>query len=263
MTDGQRFFQEASATVISSVHDTMNRVIEAVELSTPQRIALACRHLADEGHARTLAGQISVKNDDGSFWTTNFATGFAEARASNLVRVDESLALLEGDGMANPATRFHMWVYDKRPDVRAIVHTHPPHASALAISGEPLVVAHMDMMMFHDDVAMLRHWPGVPLANEEGRLISEAIGDKNSILLANHGLLTAGRSLEFAVFLAGHLEYAAQVQLLCKAAGYDILPVADELAQDAKRFVTSPKFVEATFDYWCRQIAQRHPDALD
>lgn len=259
----RKFFEEESANVMWGVHDSMDRVIKSAELTIPQRIALACRYLADEGHARTLAGQISVKNEDGSFWTTNFATGFADACANNLVRVDESLALLEGEGMANPATRFHMWIYAKRPDVHAIVHTHPPHASALAISGEPLIVGHMDMMMFHDDVAMLKQWPGVPLANDEGRLISEAIGDKNSILLANHGILTAGRSLEFAVFLAGHLEHAAQVQLLCKAAGYGILPVADDLAQDAKRFVTSPKFVEATFDYWCRQTGLRHPEALN
>lgn len=257
------FLTQRNDKVVAAVHDSMRTKIGESDLSDHEKIALSCRYLADEQHARTLAGQISLKLDDGTFLTTGFATGFADAAVSNLVRVDENLNVVEGVGMANPATRFHLWVYARRPDLRAIVHTHPPHASVLAMSGQPLVVRHMDMMMFYDDVAQLSEWPGVPIANEEGRIISDAIGDKNSILLANHGILTAGDTLEKAVFLAVHLEHAAELQLLGTASGYEALPVAAELANEAKAFVTSPKFVTATFDYWCRQARRRYPEALD
>jgi len=143
------------------------------------------------------------------------------------------------------------------------VHTHPPHASALAMCGEPLVVSHMDVMMFYEDVAYLNRWPGVPLANEEGRIISGALGDKHSILLANHGILTAGDTLARAVYLAVNLESAARLQLLSTSAGYKPLSIDSELAADAKRFVTSAKFVDATFEYWCRQTARRYPEACE
>lgn len=258
----KKSLQEESASIHERVKAEMAATTAEPQYSRLQKIALACRYLSDQGHATTLAGQISVKLDDGTFWTTEFATGFADASVSNLVRVDADLRVVEGSGMANPATRFHLWVYAKRPDVRSIVHTHPPHASALAMCGQPLVVGHMDMMMFHEDVARLEKWPGVPLANEEGQIISSALGDKNSLLLANHGILTAGDRLEKAVYLAASLENAARLQLLCASSGYKPLPVEAELAAEAKRFLTSVKFVDATFEYWCRQSAKRHPDAL-
>ncbi|NIR61187.1 MAG: aldolase, partial [Gammaproteobacteria bacterium] len=59
------------------------------------------------------------------------------------------------------------WIYRKRPDVRAIVHTHPPHASALAATGGPLRIAHMDSSMLYG-TAHLPEWPGVPVADDEG-----------------------------------------------------------------------------------------------
>jgi L-fuculose-phosphate aldolase len=52
----------------------------------------------------------------------SFGLGFDEA---NIVLVDDDLNLLEGDSMVNPSNRFHLWMYRHRPDVRAIVHTHP------------------------------------------------------------------------------------------------------------------------------------------
>lgn len=253
---------EDDAAVIARTYADMDVTLGRGSRSLKEKLALACRFLADEGHAPTLAGQISVRNDDGSFWTTGFARGFADATADTLVRVNSNLEVLEGDGMANPGTRFHSWIYAVRPDVRSIVHTHPPHSSALAISGERLVVSHMDMTMLYDDVAYLDRWPGLPIANEEGRIISEAIGDKNTIILVNHGMLTVGDSLEKATYLASYLEHAAKFQLLAQGAGLKPIPVDGELARDAKRFMTSPKFVGATFDYWMRQTARRHPDAI-
>jgi L-fuculose-phosphate aldolase len=231
--------------------------------SMGQKLALACRYLAREGHAQNLAGQVSVKNDDGSLWATDLSTGFACATASTMVRLDEDLRVLEGDGKPNPATRFHLWVYAKRPDVKAIVHTHPVYASALAMSGQPLVVSHMDMMMFYEDVAQLTEWPGVPIANEEGRIIAQALGEKNSILLANHGILSAGVSLEYAVYRAASLEHAAKLQYLTYSAGHAPLPVRAELAADAKKFLNSPKIVELSFNYWCAQMRKSCAEALD
>ena len=52
---------------------------------------------------------------------------------------------LSGDGMANPANRFHSWIYRARPDVQCIVHTHAFHVAALSMLEVPLVVSHMDL----------------------------------------------------------------------------------------------------------------------
>ena len=62
------------------------------------------------------------------------------------------------------------------PTSRAIVHTHPPAASALAAAEQPLIVAHMDATPLFDDIAFLPDWPGLPTADREGELIAGGLG---------------------------------------------------------------------------------------
>jgi L-fuculose-phosphate aldolase len=257
------FFGETADQISRRVDQDMTRGLGKSAFSPRQKLALACRILADEGHARTLAGQITVRGEaDGTFWSTDFGSGFAEATASNLLCVDSEMRTLEGEGMANPALRFHLWIYRARPEVRCIVHTHPPYCSALSMTGEALRVAHMDAMMFYEDCARLDEWPGVPIANEEGRLISEALGQKRSILLAHHGLLTTGRTPEEAVYLAVLLEQAAQLHVLARSVG-EIRTVQPELAHQAHDFLLKDSIIGATFNVWARRTARKYPDALD
>jgi len=117
-----------------------------------------------------------------------FGLGFDEVRESNILLVDDDLNVLEGEGMANPANRFHLWIYRARPETNAIVHTHPPHASALSMIAEELIVSHMDTCVLYENCAYLPEWPGVPIGDEEGEIISTALGDKSAVLLAHHGL---------------------------------------------------------------------------
>jgi L-fuculose-phosphate aldolase len=157
--------------------------------------------------------------------------------------------------------RFHLWIYRARPEINSIVHTHPPYCSAVSMVGAKLAVAHMDATVFHEDCAFLAEWPGVPVANEEGKLIAAALGSRRSILLAHHGLLTVGKTLEEAVYLAVLLEQAAQLSVLARSIG-EIRPVPAELAQVAHDFLLKESIVNGTFDYWARCTARKHPEAL-
>ncbi len=122
----------------------MDEKLEQGARDSRQKITLACRMLAHEGHSETLAGQITVRQQDGSFLMTAMAIGFDEITRSNMIRIDDEMQVIEGKGMANPAIRFHLWIYRQRPDVNCIVHTHPPYINALSMAGTPLEVAHMD-----------------------------------------------------------------------------------------------------------------------
>jgi hypothetical protein len=149
--------------------EQMERHLDLPPWSLRQKIALTCRILANEGHESGLAGQITARGDrPGTYWMLSFGLGFDEARASNIVLVDDDLQLLAGDGMVNPSNRFHLWIYRHRPNVTAIVHTHPPYCSALSMVGQPLIAAHMDTAMFYDDCAYLAEWPR-PSVTRKGR----------------------------------------------------------------------------------------------
>jgi L-fuculose-phosphate aldolase len=219
-----------------------------------ERIALSCNILAREGHAETLAGQITVRQEDGSFLTTAMARGFDEIGPGDVIRITENLEVIEGEGVPNPAIRFHMWVYRCRPDVRCVIHTHPPYVSTLSMTGQPLAVAHMDATPFFEDCAFLPSWPGLPIADQEGHIISTALGDKRSILLANHGFLAAGGSIEESLYLSVLIERAARNQLLAMAAYGVLTPLNADMARESHDFMLSPSIVKASFAMFARQL---------
>jgi L-fuculose-phosphate aldolase len=236
---------------LDRVNREMAEDLSGLKGTTAELLAIACRILAAEGHESGLAGQVTARAEKpGTWWTLEFGYGFEEATAKRMVLVDEDLKPLKG-GRPNPGVRFHVWIYRQRPDVQAIMHTHAPYASALAATGHPLKTIHMDTAMLHG-TAYLPDWPGVPVADDEGRVISGALGAAKSILLANHGLLTAGSSVEEAAYLAVFFERAARMQLRAMAAG-GYREVKPELADEARALLLQPSIVRGTIAYWARK----------
>lgn len=231
--------------------------------STRQKFALTCRMLGMEGHGSGIITQMTAKADrSGTFWTMQFGAGFEDIRERDLLLVDNDLKTVEGHGMANPAQRFQMWVYDKRPDVNCIIHAHSPYVSAYSMIDEPFHVAHMDAAFFNQDVAWLREWPGLPISDDEGRIISTALGDKRAILLAHHGYLVATSSIEEAAVLAIYMERNARTLVMAKAAG-SVRPVQPEIARSAHDFMLGAPFVGATFNYFSRRVLEAAPHCIE
>ena len=196
--------------LIARAQADMERKLDAPEWTLRQKLALTCRILFDGGHDSGLAGQITARAPEaGRYYTQRLGLGFDEITADNLLVVDEDLRVQEGGGMPNPANRFHSWIYRARPDVNCIIHTHPLHAASLSMLEVPLEISHMDNCPLYGDVAFLKDWPGVPVGNEEGEIISAALGDKRAILLSHHGMLVAAGSVEEACVLALQFERRA------------------------------------------------------
>ena len=232
-------------------------------VADPRRDLTRCAWiLADEKHESGLAGQLTARGPrDGTFWTLPLGLAFDEAAEASWLLIDDELRVLEGEGSfgirePNPATRFHLWVYRARPDIAAIVHTHPPAASALAAAGQPLVVAHMDGTPLFDDCAFLPDWPGLPTADREGELIAAALGGKHALLLAHHGLLAAGRSVQEAAFLAVFFERMARLQIDAARVG-GVRPIDAAEARRARDFLRTDRIMNATFAAWSRRAERQ------
>ena len=217
--------------------------------------------LSNEDHESGLAGQLTARGPrDNCFWTLPLGLAFGEATPDSWLLIDNDMHVLEGAGShgirePNPATRFHLWVYRSRPDVNAIVHTHPPAASALAAAKVPLVVAHMDATPLFEDMVFLPEWPGLPTADREGELISASLGQAHALLLAHHGLLTAGRSVQEACFLAVFMERMARLQINAAAVG-GVVPIDAVQARRARDFLRTDRIMNITFDAWVRKARQ-------
>lgn len=232
------------------------------EWTLRQKVAIACRIVAADGQGGGIAGQVSARLDDSTFWTQTFGLGFEEAQASNQIRINPDLDVVEGKGKPNPGNRFHSYTYRQRPDVRAIVHTHAPNAMALSMIGVPLIASCMETVAIWNDIAHLETWPGVPVGDEEGEIISKAIEDKRTILLAHHGLLTVGKSVEEATALAVIFELAARLQLMAMAAG-TILPLPETQAREAYAFASKPGYYQRRFQYFARRVLAIDSSCLD
>jgi L-fuculose-phosphate aldolase len=249
--------------LIQVAQDSMDNLFKDSDLTDTQKLAITCRILFDKGHDSGLAGQITCRADKpDTFITQRLGLGFDEITTQNLLTVDQDLTPLDGEGMANPANRFHTWVYKERPDVNCIIHTHPTHIAALSMLAIPLEISQMDTSCLYDDCAFLSDWPGVPVGNEEGITISKALGNKRAILLAHHGQLVVGKTIEEACNLAILIERAAKLQLLAMAAG-QIQPLPAALAKEAHDWVSTDKRNKVNFSYYARQALKNHLDCLE
>lgn len=249
------------------VDQEMNaKLAEGIPEWTPQqKLAISCRILAANGHTSGLAGQISVRakpEESNGMWTQTFGLGMEEAKASNMVCVDDQLKVVIGKGMPNPANRFHLWVYKKRPEINSIIHTHATYTSALAMIGQPLVISHMDTMALYEDCAYLADWPGVPNGDEEGEIISNGLGNKRCILLAHHGLLTTGKTVEEALGLAVTFEKAAKLHMIASSVG-PIKAVKPHLGEYAHKWKKKQSLINGYFAYHARSILTNQADCLD
>lgn len=249
--------------LIQQSYVQMDTHLQGTSYTQKQKLALTCRILFDNGHDSGLAGQITARGEKpGTYLTQRLGLGFDEICAGNLLLVNEDLEVLQGDGMANPANRFHSWLYRARPDVQCIIHTHAVHTAALSMLEVPLEISHMDNCVLYDDVAFLSNWPGVPVGNEEGELISKTIGSKHALLLAHHGLLVAGSSIEEACILAIAFERAARMHLLAAAAG-KIQPIDPHLGREARDWILRGQRSTVGFAYYARRSLKKNVECLE
>jgi len=100
------------------------------------------------------------------------------------------------------------------------------------------------------------------VGNEEGEIITTALGDKRAILLSHHGQLSTGASIEEACVIAQLIERAAKLQLLAMAAG-TIKPILPALGREAHAWISRPKRHGAAFNYYARQNLRQHADCLN
>jgi len=239
----------------------LNRSSNESAWSLVEKLSISGRILAKQGHGETLSGQITCRNGDGTMWVNRYGVPIDVVTASDFLRVDGDLNVVEGEGFPNRATRFHHHVYAKRPDIQCLVHSHPPSASALSMIGEELLVSHMDVMAFYDDVQYLANWPGIPFGDEEGDIISGVLSPSYwAALLAHHGLIVAGTSIEEAVYRAYFFEKAARMQLDAMAAvGGDVHRIKQTdpaLSAKARDWRISEGPVKAHWNGWAQIVVQ-------
>jgi len=172
--------------------------------------------LAEAGMVAATDGNLSVRLPCGTVWTTPSGYHKGELSATMMVRADGRGA---PEGLRpSSETPLHLAIYARRKDVNAVVHAHPPFATAFACTGRDLSSA-----LLSEAVITLGEVPLVPFAlpasEDLARTVAEALGENHACLLANHGAVTVGDDLRTAYFRMETLEQAARVQAVARLLG--------------------------------------------
>lgn len=129
---------------------------------------------------------------------------------TDLVLVDGSGHIIEGERRPSTELKLHMAIYNARKDAAAIVHTHSVFASALAVAGKALPPILEDMVQLVGGEVPVARYARAGTANLAAAAV-EAIGTRNAVLLANHGLVGVGRDLAEAFQVCLVVEKSAKV----------------------------------------------------
>jgi len=187
------------------------------------RLAAAFRIFGKYGFDEGVAGHITVRDpvDQDSFWVNPFGVAFSLIKKSDLIRVSETGEIIEGGEtklLNTAAFMIHSAIHKARPDVNAAAHSHSIYGRSFCTLGRTLDIITQDSCAFYNDHVLYESFNGIVLAAEEGINIAKCLGQKKAALLANHGLLTVGRTVEEAVFWFMSLEKCCHAQLLADAA---------------------------------------------
>lgn len=234
-----------------------------------QRLAAAYRIFAklgfEDGNVGA-AGHITVRDPQHTetFWINQYAMPFSQVSASNLVRVDESGTIVEGNAFMINGAAFavHSQVHAARPDVIAAAHSHSLHGKAFSTLGVPLRPLTQDACAFFDDHAVYDAFSGVVLDLDEGKRIAAALGGRKAAILKNHGLLTVGGSVDAAIGAFVAMDNCCHVQLLAEAAG-DPHDIPEDVARATHELVGSQIAMWLTFQPLYAEMVREQPDLLD
>ncbi|MGR3480582.1 class II aldolase/adducin family protein [Salipiger marinus] len=177
------------------------------------------RRAYNRGMGAANDGNISVLLDDGTLLCTPTGVSKGFMTPDMICRIDRSGELVEA-GAYRPSTemKMHLCVYDRREDVKAVVHAHPLYATVHAICGKPLTQQIMpESTMFLGEVPLTPY--GLPSTTELCDAIIPALDKHDAILLENHGALSYGHDLQSAYFKMEALDYYAKVVYLAAAYG--------------------------------------------
>ncbi|HSQ32563.1 MAG TPA: class II aldolase/adducin family protein [Gemmatimonadaceae bacterium] len=183
-----------------------------------EAIVLVCRRLYERGLVAGPDGNVSVRRDDGTLLVTPTGLSKVDVTPDDLVVVSLQGRVREGRRAPSSELGMHLRIYQRRPDVRAVVHAHPPAATAFAVAGESFVAP-----VLPEVILQLGEVPLVPYATPGSDALADAfepfLAQHDGFLMANHGATTIAPSLAAAHQRMESLEHAARILLAARGLG--------------------------------------------
>jgi L-fuculose-phosphate aldolase len=194
-----------------------------------------CRRLVEMGYLIGTYGNASARVPGGLLITPS-RVDYADLVPEDMVTVTDEGAILANARLPSSELDVHRQIYHRRPDVNAVLHTHALHATALSCCHDTIpVIVEEQAQVVGGEIRCTRY---VPAGRHEelGEETARTLGASNAVLMANHGVVTCGRSLDEALFTGIVVERIAQMRLLTSDIGAVPIP-REHVVSERDRFL--------------------------
>jgi ribulose-5-phosphate 4-epimerase/fuculose-1-phosphate aldolase len=208
-----------------------------------------------------------VPGPDHHFLINPYGMMFDEINASSLVKVDlDGAIVMDSPYFINPAGfTIHSAVHAAREDALCVIHLHTDYGIAVSAQKDGLLPLSQQALVALASLAY-HDYEGLALNDDEKPRLVRDLGDKASLILRNHGLLTIGRTAAAAFLRMFILERACRIQILAQAGGSELLPVSDQVKQLVAlqvNAVTAGQGAELTWPGLLRKLDRLDPSFRD
>jgi L-fuculose-phosphate aldolase len=204
-----------------------------------EKLAAAGRILSAAGQGEWTRGHITHRCPENPelFFMKPKDVGLEEITPEAAITCDMNGEKVEGEGTRHSEVYIHSCLMRVRPDINAVIHAHPLHAVVFSSLGKPLQAIGLPGAAFSEAMA-------------------STMGEHNAMLLQNHGVVVAGRSMDEAIYLAMALESACTMQLMAEwAGGAKVLGKVEEVRALKKHMLRESMF-KRTFNYLVRKAGR-------
>ncbi|MDQ2087123.1 class II aldolase/adducin family protein [Herbivorax sp. ANBcel31] len=184
---------------------------------TKEHIVEVAKLMYQKGMADAFSGNISVREDDNLYITpSGICKGYLKEEM--IVKTDLEGKIIEGNYRPSSEIKLHLTAYKKRKDAGAAIHAHSPYATAFAVANKPIETkAYAEMLIFFGKIPLAKY--GAPSTEDICSGAEEYIENYDTILLANHGIMTVEKDVFNAFFKIEAAESIAKVLILSNIAG--------------------------------------------
>lgn len=234
--------------MMSSMDETVSRSL--IELARAHRI------LDGEGHNDMSLGHLSVRDPRGrGFWLKRGNIGLEEVMGEkDFVLLDFTGEVLDGDGIRHYEWPIHSAILQARQDVNVVAHTHPFHATVLSATEEDIRPFTNEGVWFETGVSHFKLTSDLVNTPELGRELALALGEKEAVLLKNHGATFVGASVKEATLAGVFLERAARAQLTLTGSGLPHSYPDDAEIHQKRKTIYPPRAVDNFWEYYNRKL---------
>lgn len=181
-------------------------------------IIKAALEIKEYGLIQLSGGNVSLREPNGDILVTPSGMPYEPMKPEDVLVLDKTGKVIEGKLRPSVDTVALLYIYDKLPEIKAIIHTHQPYATAVGLISNTLPACNTTLCNVTKGAVSVAPYSN-PASLNMGIQTVEYLNGKKAVILKHHGVVTVGENLKEAVYAAVYMEDSAKCYMAARAAG--------------------------------------------